>query len=160
MRYAERNPLRARLVRSAAKWRFSSLGRASLGLPGPPLDAGPVTRPANWLAWVDEPQTEAELASLRRSVIRGVPFGGEAWQKRTVKRLGLNRRSSPWGGRRRKRRKNNDSRPLFRISLTAHSAASLIIDFVTAGSHCFSTGRSTQFAFIFLVVKSGIRMAL
>jgi putative transposase len=97
MRYAERNPLRARLVRSAAKWRWSSLGRMAHGLPGPPLEAGPVARPENWLAWVDEPQTEAELAALRRSVIRGVPFGGEAWQKRTVKRLGLESTLKPVG---------------------------------------------------------------
>ena len=34
-------------------------------------------------------ETEAELAALRRSVVRGTPFGGEAWQERTAKRLGL-----------------------------------------------------------------------
>jgi putative transposase len=38
LRYVEGNPLRAGLARSARRWRWSSLGRATLGLPGPPLE--------------------------------------------------------------------------------------------------------------------------
>jgi putative transposase len=89
LRYVERNPLRAGLVSSACKWRWSSLGRACEGLLGPPLQEGPIARPANWPDWVDEPETEAELAALRRSIVRGAPFGSEAWQKRTAQQLGL-----------------------------------------------------------------------
>ncbi|MBI3758545.1 MAG: transposase [Deltaproteobacteria bacterium] len=96
-RYVERNPLRAGLTRSARKWRWSSVGRAHLDLPGPPLDVGPVARPENWLEWVDQPETEAELAALRRSVLRGVPFGTAAWQKTTSKRLGLESTLKPMG---------------------------------------------------------------
>jgi putative transposase len=33
LRYVERNPLRAGLTRSARRWRWSSLGRVTLGLP-------------------------------------------------------------------------------------------------------------------------------
>jgi putative transposase len=30
-----------------------------------------------------------ELAAVRRSVVRGQPFGSEAWTRRTAHRLGL-----------------------------------------------------------------------
>ncbi len=96
-RYVERNPLRARLVRSVANWKWSSLGRTQLGLPGPPLEPGPVARPKNWLAWVEQAETEAELAALRRSVDRGTPYGDERWQLRTAKRMGLESSLRPVG---------------------------------------------------------------
>jgi putative transposase len=88
LRHADRKPLRAGLTRSARRWRWSSLGRATLGLPGPLLEAGPVAKPEPWQKWVDQPETEAELTALRRSVARGVPFGAESWQRQTAKRLG------------------------------------------------------------------------
>ncbi|MBI2809038.1 MAG: transposase [Planctomycetes bacterium] len=97
LRYIERNPLRAKLVRKAANWRWSSLGRTQLGLPGPPLEVGPVARPANWLSYVQRAETEAELAALRVSVCRGVPFGDEPWQKKTAQRLGLESSLRPVG---------------------------------------------------------------
>ena len=66
---------------------------AALSLPGraesPPLSTWPVPRPRNWLDLVNQPQTEAELESLRLSVQRGRPFGNPAWNQRTAKRLGL-----------------------------------------------------------------------
>jgi putative transposase len=97
LRYVERNPLRAGLVSRACKWRWSSLGRTCEGLLGPPLDEGPIARPVNWQEWVDEPQTEAELAALRRSIARGAPFGEQDWQKRTAHRLGLQSSLKPLG---------------------------------------------------------------
>jgi putative transposase len=38
---------------------------------------------------VQAPQTDAELAALRRSVARGIPYGSANWVKRTVVELGL-----------------------------------------------------------------------
>jgi putative transposase len=97
LRYVERNPLRAGLVPSASRWRWSSLGRATLALPGPPLETGPVAKPEHWQEWVDQPETEAELTALRRSVARGMPFGAEVWQRQTAKRLGLEASLRPVG---------------------------------------------------------------
>lgn len=49
---------------------------------------------------VQWPQTEAELAALRRSVVRGAPFDQTPWQQRTAKRRGLQSalrpRGRPW----------------------------------------------------------------
>jgi putative transposase len=97
VRYVERNPLRANLVTSAAQWRWSSLGQVAFGLAGPPLDAGPVPRPGNWVEYVEAAQTEAELAAIRRSVSRGAPFGAEGWQKQTAEALGLQSTLRPRG---------------------------------------------------------------
>ena len=45
--------------------------------------------PRRALWYVRSPETEAELAGLRRSAAGGTPFGAEPWQERTAKRLGL-----------------------------------------------------------------------
>jgi|ERR1043165_1270905 putative transposase len=97
LRYAERNPLRANLVENAANWRWSSLGQVNQHLAGPVLHEGPVPHPADWLTWVNQAETEAELSALRRSVVRGAPFGAEAWQKRTAEALGLQASLRPLG---------------------------------------------------------------
>jgi putative transposase len=65
-----------------------------------------VRRGKDWLAYVQEPQTDAELVALRRSVERGVPYGSERWQKRTIKALGLESTLRPRG---RPRKRNNEA---------------------------------------------------
>ena len=89
LRYVERNALRANLVARAEDWLWSSL-REWLTPPALRwLDAGPVARGSAWLAHINQAQTEAELAWLRASVRRGVPYGGEVWVKDTAATLGL-----------------------------------------------------------------------
>jgi len=46
-------------------------------------------RPTSWRRFVNQPQNDAELAAIRRSVQRGQPYGGDAWTRVTAKRLGL-----------------------------------------------------------------------
>jgi putative transposase len=87
----------AGLTRSGRQWRWSSLGRATPGLPGPSLETGPVAKPEPWQEWVDQPETEAELTALRWSVARGVPFGAKSRQRQTAKRLGLESNLRPVG---------------------------------------------------------------
>ncbi|MGH7231222.1 MAG: transposase [Nitrospiraceae bacterium] len=91
-RYVERNPLRAKLVARAEEWSWSSLWRRGQKDPSKLtgfLSEWPVSRPRRWVEWINEPQTDTELAALRRSVCRGQPFGSEAWVRRTAMRLGL-----------------------------------------------------------------------
>ena len=38
---------------------------------------------------VNEPQTDAELKAIRRSIPRGLPYGSDAWVKKTATQLGL-----------------------------------------------------------------------
>ncbi len=89
LRYAERNALRAGLVEHAEQWPWSSLPQWLHPPRLPWLDRGPVPRPSDWLQIVQAAQTEAELAALRASVARGLPYGAEVWVKQTASELGL-----------------------------------------------------------------------
>ncbi len=97
LRYVERNPLRANLVARAEDWRWSSLPKRSCAASGDAPDAGPVALPKNWTSFVNRPETDAELERLRRSVVRGAPFGDVEWQRRTAARLGLQSTLNPRG---------------------------------------------------------------
>ena len=117
LRYVERNALRAGLVPA---------GRG-LAMVEPGLSVGrrrhrhaclhpwPVPMPANWLAWVNESQTEAELESLRVSTNRGRPFGSEngrtGWSRNLVASHGAPPGSS--SQKRSGRSRKIDASPLF-----------------------------------------------
>jgi len=98
VRYVERNALRANLVDRAETWRWSSLRRpqrehSAFSL----LSSWPLPRPVDWLEIVNQPQSEAELASLRRCVNRGCPFGDSDWVTTMARRLGLESTLRPRG---------------------------------------------------------------
>ena len=99
VRYAERNALRAGLVRQAQQWRWSSLWRRESGTPEQRqiLAEWPLPAPSRWVQLVNEVQTEAELEALRRCVNRGQPFGPESWVERCVRKLGLESTIRPRG---------------------------------------------------------------
>jgi putative transposase len=98
-RYVERNAQRANLCRRAEAWPYGSLHRWLRGSADDKrlLAAWPLPRKPSWTDHVNAPQTEAELAALRRSVHRGSPFGDESWQLETVDRLGLESTLRPQG---------------------------------------------------------------
>jgi len=54
-----------------------------------PLAAWPVPAGRKWVSRVNRVETEAELTAVRRSVVRGTPFGEAAWLQRTARRLCL-----------------------------------------------------------------------
>jgi putative transposase len=90
-RYVERNALRANMVDRAEHWQWSSLYYRSLpGRKGPlGISDGPIGFPDNWVELVNSPQTQQELEAVRKSVIRGRPYGSEKWAQQTAKNLGL-----------------------------------------------------------------------
>lgn len=122
-RYVESNARRDGQVRRAENWPWTSLWRRQHGA-GPGqiklarggkdaqveephgdggramaalLDDGPMPLPRNWVARVNEPFTDAELAALRTSVRRGTPFGSTEWKLKVAKRLGLEYTMRPRG---------------------------------------------------------------
>ena len=96
LRYAERNPLRARLVKRAEDWTWSSLrGRAAGG--SDLLSPSPVPLPSQWTKLVNQPQTEAEVAAVRESIRRGKPYGSERWTNLAATKLGLQSTLRPRG---------------------------------------------------------------
>ena len=94
LRYVERNPVRAGLVRYATDWAWSSAApTVADSAPPPKLSPWPVDRPEKWLEFVDQPLTSAEesdqLHKLHRAARRGSPFGAADWALVTAERLGL-----------------------------------------------------------------------
>src|SRR5262249_32228135 len=88
-RYVERNPLRAGLVRQVQTWGWGRLWHRVHGRGERLVAAGAGAVAATWGGGVKGVESEAELAALRRSVLRGTPYGEAAWQQRTAARLGL-----------------------------------------------------------------------
>ena len=99
LRYVERNPLRAGVVKRAENWRWGSLYRRVHGTAEKQamLSESPVPLGRSWCKHVNEPQQEAELAAIRRSIARGQPFGGEKWQAKVTQQLGLEHTFRPRG---------------------------------------------------------------
>ena len=98
-RYVERNAVRANLARRAEQWRWSSLHRWLRGSAQDKalLAAWPLSRKSSWVDHVNNPQTEAELEAVRRSVRRGNPVGDESWVDRAVRRVRLESTLRPHG---------------------------------------------------------------
>jgi len=107
-RYVERNALRAGLVQRAERWRWCSLARWLRGTAEDKrlLAAWPLARKADWVGHVNAPQTEGEIAAVRRSVQRGSPFGDERWSDKAARQLGLESTTRPQG---RPRKQENGS---------------------------------------------------
>jgi len=53
------------------------------------LDPWPVPPGSDWINYVNQPKTAAELDGLRRSVVCGRPFGDTVWQQHTAQQLGI-----------------------------------------------------------------------
>jgi putative transposase len=99
LRYVERNPLRAGLVRREQNWKWSSLYAR---LHGPSeiqalLADWPADRPRNWVGQVNRAQTEAEVASIQLATKRGRPLGDPDWVNGIVRRYDLGGALRPRG---------------------------------------------------------------
>lgn len=90
-RYIERNALRAQLVQRAEEWRYGSLWRREQGTARQQaiLSSWPVEMPRDWVPFVNEAQSEAEVEALRSCVRRGSPFGSHDWVVQVAASLGL-----------------------------------------------------------------------
>jgi putative transposase len=91
IRYVERNPLRANLVRDPLMWKYSSLYRRYKGTDKEKqiLGVWPIEEPKNYLEYLKTPEREDELEALRRSVNKGQPFGDDVWIMDMVKKFDL-----------------------------------------------------------------------
>jgi len=76
-RYVERNPVRAGLVTRAEHWRWSSAGSGGYAR----AHEWPLARPTNWSEWVNMEESDEQIAAVRRSVMKGQPFGTASWVK-------------------------------------------------------------------------------
>ena len=98
-RYVERNALRANLVKRAEDWAYGSLWIRQYGTAEhrAMISEWPLSRPRKWLQYVNEAETEAELTALRKSCVKGTPYGSSEWTEKTAIRLGLKATLRPPG---------------------------------------------------------------
>lgn len=91
VRYVERNAKKANLVTRAELWQWSSVWRREKGTPAQQklLSSWPIPAPANYLSWLNAPQTETEEAAIESSEQKNIPFGNDRWQTMMVKKHGL-----------------------------------------------------------------------
>ena len=88
LRYVERNALRAGLVDRAERWPWGSLAFRANGQPFPELTEPPICLPTNWIEWVNDAQTPAELEAVRNCVNHQRPFGPGEWVRDREARAG------------------------------------------------------------------------
>jgi putative transposase len=115
LRYIEANPLRAKIVRRAEDYRWSSYRAHGLGDTDELLDRlafyeqlSPyaVVRRRLWAKKVHLPLEEPTLAAIRRSSATGLPYGADGWVQSLSKKLHLDLTIRPRG----RPRKTEDDR--------------------------------------------------
>lgn len=89
IRYVERNPLRAKLVKKAENWRFSSLFWKHTQKTQDFLSEWPICEPAEYLTFVNTSITGSELEEIRTSIRKGKPYGKEAWMNKKIEEFYL-----------------------------------------------------------------------
>ena len=95
-RYIARNALRSKLAERAELWPWSAIGQSALPAElQVPLTEMPIKRRADWIDWVNQPQTAAEEDAIRRSIKEGRPFGTDRWIARTMGSVGWQEPGSP-----------------------------------------------------------------
>lgn len=106
LRYIEANPLRARIVKRAEDYPWSSYRVHGLGEPSELVDPvasyeqlGPTprVRQSRWSQRVHRPLEDEALLSIRSSTVSGLPYGDAKWVGRLGKKLGLDLTVRPRG---------------------------------------------------------------
>jgi len=91
LKYIERNPVRAKLSRQVENWKWGSAHRRVRGSKKERalLAESPVPLPRNYRTWVNEPEPSEDLADIRESIRKGIPYGMDSWRSRMVERHNL-----------------------------------------------------------------------
>jgi putative transposase len=81
IRYVERNPLRAKLVKNLSTWRFSSYWRRRHGTHDQKriLAEWPIDIPKDYEAFIHEAVTAGELDVIRHTIQSGQIYGSDRW---------------------------------------------------------------------------------
>ena len=91
IKYVERNPVRAKLVKKVENWRWGSGYRRLEGTKKEQslLAKSPVNLPHHYQSWVNTPDREDDLTDLKISTEKGKPLGTRKWTERMIERFGL-----------------------------------------------------------------------
>jgi putative transposase len=100
IRYVERNPVRARLVRKAEQYPWSSAASHCSRRTDPVLAPLPERRPPgaeDWAAWLAEKEDDKMLLRLRLCTRTGRPIGSKQFIAKLESRLGRRLEARPLG---------------------------------------------------------------
>lgn len=91
IKYIERNPVRAKLVKKCEDWQWGSAYRRVCGTSKQKdlLYEIPTTLPAYYREWINTEEKQDDLDSIRNSLNRGVPYGRESWREKMIKDFNL-----------------------------------------------------------------------
>jgi putative transposase len=113
--YVERNPVRARMVRKAENYAWSSAA-ADCGLRSDPvlspLPKGGLAEPSGWSAWLGKEDDERVLATLRLHTRTGRPAGGKRFVAALEAKIGRRLRAGPVGRPKKKDQNNRVASPI------------------------------------------------
>jgi len=86
LRYVERNAKRAKIVRNAEDWRWSSVWIRENGKSEQlkVLSEWPIAMSEDYLKYLNEVQTNEELDTIRKSIAKNIPFGKDSWIEKIV----------------------------------------------------------------------------
>jgi len=89
--YVERNPLRAKLVKSLKDWKWSSYYKRLYGTSSQKksLATNSVAWPDNYEKLLALAEEKDKLETIRNSVNRGKPYGSNNWTDKVLKKFGL-----------------------------------------------------------------------
>ncbi len=81
IKYIERNAVRAGLVGRPEDWQWGSAWRRVHGteVERKLLDLSPSPLPDDYVSWINTPDKDDDIASIRTSVNKGVPYGRKRW---------------------------------------------------------------------------------
>ncbi len=104
IRYVEDNPVRAKIVRSPEKYRWSSaMGHVKDGTDAVlSYDCHLKEKSKDWLAYLNEREDNLVIENIRKNTMSGRPCGYEAFVCRLENLLGRKMRALPWGRPRKK----------------------------------------------------------
>ncbi len=89
VRYVSLNPVRAKLVRKAQDWRWSSVDAHLSGKDDRLVKVAPILeRFGDFAALLGSPEDETAFKSLRQSETTGRPLGSEHWTEHLEKLTG------------------------------------------------------------------------
>ncbi len=81
IKYVERNPVRAKLVKHCEDWHWGSAWRRISGAPKEKklLDPSPEPLPHGYRTWINTKDKDDDLEIIRHSVNHGVLYGSDEW---------------------------------------------------------------------------------
>ncbi|MFC1802259.1 transposase [Patescibacteria group bacterium] len=99
VRYVERNPKKANLVKKAENWKWGSVWRREMGTEKQKklLSEWVISKPKEHLKYLNEPQNESEEKAIQNSIQKSCPYGDDNWKGKIIKKFKLESTIRPLG---------------------------------------------------------------